>query len=153
MIELPIWKDSPETPITAEQLNAYTEAINELNETLSKLPTPADYVIEQGTSGIWTYQKWNSGLYECWCQVEGQTSSSTPSSTFGYFHSETVSYPIEFKKAPTVHIELKSESGFAISVLSVNNSVLDRVQFYFDFTDSTSKHITMISAIGYWKEV
>lgn len=26
----------------------------------------ADTVIEQGTSGIWTYRKWNSGVAECW---------------------------------------------------------------------------------------
>lgn len=26
----------------------------------------SDYVIEQGTSGIWTYRKWNSGVAECW---------------------------------------------------------------------------------------
>ena len=25
-----------------------------------------DFVIEQGTSGDWTYQKWNSGIVECW---------------------------------------------------------------------------------------
>lgn len=25
-----------------------------------------DYVIEQGTSGNWTYRKWNSGIAECW---------------------------------------------------------------------------------------
>lgn len=26
----------------------------------------ADFVTEQGTSGIWTYRKWNSGISECW---------------------------------------------------------------------------------------
>lgn len=26
----------------------------------------ADYVVEQGTSDIWTYRKWNSGIAECW---------------------------------------------------------------------------------------
>ena len=26
----------------------------------------SDFVIEQGTSGIWTYRKWNSGAAECW---------------------------------------------------------------------------------------
>lgn len=26
----------------------------------------ADYIVEQGTSGIWTYRKWNSGIAECW---------------------------------------------------------------------------------------
>ena len=25
-----------------------------------------DYVVAQGTSGIWTYRKWNSGIAECW---------------------------------------------------------------------------------------
>ena len=25
-----------------------------------------DYVVQQGTSGIWTYRKWNSGIAECW---------------------------------------------------------------------------------------
>lgn len=26
----------------------------------------ADFIVEQGTSGIWTYRKWNSGIAECW---------------------------------------------------------------------------------------
>ena len=25
-----------------------------------------DFVVEQGTTGIWTYRKWNSGITECW---------------------------------------------------------------------------------------
>ena len=25
-----------------------------------------DYVVEQGTSGIWTFRKWASGIAECW---------------------------------------------------------------------------------------
>ena len=31
------------------------------------LPSKAvDYIVEQGTSGIWTHRKWNSGIAECW---------------------------------------------------------------------------------------
>ena len=26
----------------------------------------ADFIVEQGTSGIWTYRKWASGVAECW---------------------------------------------------------------------------------------
>lgn len=33
----------------------------------------ADFIVEQGTSGIWTYRKWNSGIAECW----GTTSEIT----------------------------------------------------------------------------
>lgn len=32
----------------------------------TKLNVIDDYVIDQGTSGIWTYRKWNSGIKECW---------------------------------------------------------------------------------------
>lgn len=30
----------------------------------------ADYIVEQGTSGIWTYRKYNSGLVEAWARPE-----------------------------------------------------------------------------------
>ena len=46
----------------------------------------ADYVVEQGTSGIWAYRKWNSGIAECWGYYEktititasGNTAMSPP---------------------------------------------------------------------------
>ena len=30
-----------------------------------------DYVVERGTSGIWTYRKWASGIAECWGSQSG----------------------------------------------------------------------------------
>lgn len=42
-----------------------------------KLPA-ADYVVEQGTSGIWTYEKWNSGILKCYGkEVKTLTSASS----------------------------------------------------------------------------
>ena len=32
----------------------------------------SDYVVEQGTDGIWTYRKWASGIAECWGKTEIQ---------------------------------------------------------------------------------
>lgn len=32
-----------------------------------------DYIVEQGTSGIWTYRKWNSGLAEYWGKEQNFT--------------------------------------------------------------------------------
>lgn len=39
-----------------------------IKKTLTKIldALKADYIVEQGTSGIWTYRKWNSGVAECW---------------------------------------------------------------------------------------
>jgi len=36
----------------------------------------ADFVIEEGTSGIWKYRKWNSGKSECWGQAESNNISN-----------------------------------------------------------------------------
>ena len=50
----------------------------------------ADYIVEQGTSGIWTYRKWNSGIAECW----GKTSvASTTYSANGGYKNVTESLP------------------------------------------------------------
>lgn len=32
-----------------------------------------DYIVEQGTKGIWTYRKWNSGIGEYWGKEQGFT--------------------------------------------------------------------------------
>lgn len=39
---------------------ATTEFVN------NSIEAQADRVVEQGTSGIWTYRKWDSGIAECW---------------------------------------------------------------------------------------
>jgi len=41
-----------------------TDLTNILNEVLPN--TSVDYIVEQGTSGVWTYRKWESGVAECW---------------------------------------------------------------------------------------
>ena len=44
----------------------------------------ADYIIKQGTSGIWTYRKWNSGILECWsCATHTFPTSSMETSIAG----------------------------------------------------------------------
>jgi hypothetical protein len=47
-----------------------------------------DFVVEQGTNGIWTYRKWNSGIAECWGNV-----STTPTTVNG---SNAVSVNLPF---------------------------------------------------------
>lgn len=36
-----------------------------------------DYIVEQGTSGVWTYVKWNSGRCECWGKVSTSNTIGT----------------------------------------------------------------------------
>ena len=55
---------SGQTAITADNLNAIQDELIRVGGA-GTLPV-ADYVVAQGTSGIWTYRKWNSGIAECW---------------------------------------------------------------------------------------
>ncbi len=51
----------------------------------------ADHVVEQGTSGVWTYRKWNNGRME----VYG-TASQTPTALNNGVNSITVTMPVSF---------------------------------------------------------
>ena len=55
---------------------------------------PTDYVIEQGTSSGWVYQKWNNGKIEMW--YTDSFSSAFTSSNFGGYRgsAQTVSLPL-----------------------------------------------------------
>ena len=69
----------------------------------------ADYVIEQGTSGDWTYRKWNSGVAECWML---KTVSITGSSWGGgtEFSGSSYSFPSSlFIAAPVVELGTQSD--------------------------------------------
>ena len=48
----------------------------------------ADYIVEQGTDGIWTYTKWNSGSYKA-VYVGNVNMQAGSAMGGGYFHQTT----------------------------------------------------------------
>lgn len=77
----------------------------------------ADFVIQQGTSGIWTYRKWKSGIAECW----GRKSVSTAIAnawgnlyTSGALSALNVSFPFTFAAVPTITANLTCNGTGAI---------------------------------------
>ena len=50
-----------------------------------------DYVVEHGTSGIWTYRKWASGIAECWGTKEYD--SINVNNSWGNNYTGTASTP------------------------------------------------------------
>lgn len=50
----------------------------------NKLLDLEDFIVEQGTSGIWTYRKWNSGIAECWGTTSVNTSFNGTSGNVSY---------------------------------------------------------------------
>ena len=54
--------------------------------------TEIDYIVSQGTSGIWTYRKWNSGLAEYWGKEQNFTLETgwhrSPAAPFAIVNTE-----------------------------------------------------------------
>lgn len=44
----------------------------------------ADFIVDQGTDGMWVYRKWNSGIAECWGRVS--VASHTYNANGGYYN-------------------------------------------------------------------
>lgn len=71
-----------------------------------------DYVVEQGTSGIWTYRKWSNGTSECW----GRGQWTTTLVAWGYIYSTNgygeFNYPTGlFIATPSAHVQSLSSSA------------------------------------------
>lgn len=61
-----------------------------------------DYIVEQGTSGIWTYRKWASGFAECWGTYTNTISGSTVS------NGNYINYPFTFTAVPNIALGLSA---------------------------------------------
>lgn len=73
-----------------------------------------DFVVEQGTSGIWIYRKWASGIAECWgkseeIEVDVTTQWGTLYSYDNAFQKQA--YPFEFITQPVVVVRPTNTSG------------------------------------------
>lgn len=107
-----------------------------------------DFVIEEGTSDIWTYRKWSSGLAECWGYTEN-TSGSTSAVT------KDISFPFAFAS-------LLSASAFPIyNAYNVTQAYMNQQRnmsevtaaklAYYTKTDASLVYGFSIQIIGRWK--
>lgn len=49
-----------------EDITQLQQGLDQLEEDKVDKAALADYIVEEGTNGIWTYRKWDSGIAECW---------------------------------------------------------------------------------------
>ena len=90
-----------------------------LKKLLTKILT-TPMVIEQGTSGIWTYRKWSDGTAECW----GRGMVNGTWSAWGnvYYLESPFAFPFTFASAPVVQAWAPSMSTINLnSVMSVGS--------------------------------
>ncbi len=111
-------------PLTATGLNIGSQSMG-------------DFVTDQGTSGIWRYRKWASGIKECWGQSSAQRDITQSWQDRGYISSYIVeSFPFSFSARPTVTVSCCNDS-IVTPALSGNTGPA-RVYFYLQSAASTS---------------
>lgn len=88
----------------------------------------ADYVVARGTTGIWTYQKWNSGVAECWgsstinYQISCTTQQAAGVYTDSTFRAAHASLPSGLFNKITFATSNVRSSGYSISQISGINT-------------------------------
>lgn len=122
--------------------------------------TLADFVVEQGTSGIWYYRKWNSGRAELWGYVSLNTAISAAwgSMYVGNTKMSRQNYPFTFTSKPdeiasvrtgTNAVWLFAESGSS-GTNSTTQSAIYNVCRPSAVSASSSYHICL-HVSGRWK--
>lgn len=86
-----------------------TTNIYPLNQTSHKI---ADFVYEEGTSGVWTYRKWHSGVYECWTRLELNIAIDAAWGQIFYKGITALNYPVTFTAAPFEHANADGGDGY-----------------------------------------
>lgn len=142
---------------TSANTNAIVEENGALKRvSLNKLNATADYVVEQGTSGIWTYRKWNSGIAECWGKSSGTFNITT---TWGSLYISSgqyayANYPFTFIETPTC---FESHIAEGSSIIGMNSGILGtktHTPYYQFFRPNSLSNIEITTywyAIGKWK--
>lgn len=73
-----------------------------------------DYVVAQGTSGIWSYRKWNSGMAECWGKYAYKPSwSALGNDVYGYTPEIALPFTFTNMEEMTVNVMAGSYLAFA----------------------------------------
>lgn len=114
-----------------------------------------DFIVEQGTSGIWTYRKWNSGIAECWGTIAPAAHSITNAWGAIYTKDNAIgrqSYPFQFTDDPVVSMTLHNPTGNCWAYTGTPGGVSQSPAF--GLARGTSGSATVgarIMAIGKWR--
>lgn len=110
---------------------------------------PADYVAEWGTTGIWTWRKYASGLAECWGSQQFSPSASAWQGH--YMNATSVALPFEFKEILDARAEVTANGSNIVfgSVGSVSNT---EIRYYHSSMNDVISGTSRLYVLGKWKD-
>lgn len=104
--------------------------------------TLEDFVVETGTSGIWTYRKWNSGIVECWGKYSVSDIACT--TALGSMYRTAVFQPSSFPftiSSPYVFADYES-AGYGAFLWATTNASTTAPPSYYLVRPTSSSGIT-----------
>ena len=113
---------------------------------------PVSVIEEEGTSGIWYYRKWSSGIAECWL-LESKTITGSPGSIIGnaYYISTTLTdFPAIFSEPPRGYGSGRLGSGIGwLTCIPREKRAI--TLFITGNANSTEAHVDSVMLTGRWK--
>ena len=157
----------PANQIVRDITNTYEiELRSTLIQTTSTIPTGTytfncvlpvasqpDFIEAQGTSGVWTYRKWKSGIAECWGTPSVQSGAWSGSSNL-YYATKSVSLPSGlFTGSPNVMLTVREAGGAAVTPATTVPSTGSFSTTFARFYGGTDDVLISLAAyaIGRWK--
>lgn len=113
---------------------------------------PVSVIEEEGTSGIWYYRKWSSGIAECWL-LESKNVTGSPSSIIGtaYFISTVLTdFPDIFSDPPRGYGSGRLGSGIGW-LTCIPNGKASITLFITGNSNSTEAKVESLMLSGRWK--
>ena len=107
-------------------------------------------IVEQGTSGDWTYRKWSNGTAECWLKKSFSVTISTVASSWHRGQINNTSIPSGLFIESPLCIATSNSSTYWVGVNGVSTSVIGRIYVY-DVVNGTSTVWLSVYLIGKWK--
>lgn len=139
------------TDMSAQEVSDFVDSLDASGVTV------ADYIVEQGTSGIWTYRKWNSGIAECWGVSALRTVSSWTQwggIYYGNPYNVYDTYPSGlFTELPSCQTQIGQSSGDCYLVKGASGDATKTCAFYPSRGTSGGSFSYTVAyyAIGRWK--
>lgn len=117
---------------------------------------PADFILEQGTSGMWTYRKWNSGIAEAWGEATITSAIQTGYGN-GFYNGSVYSLDLPyglFKIRPQVVTSVfdTSDAQLYFVALSVTKSATLHYSIVSTKSNPAASVVVSFRATGRWKD-
>lgn len=114
----------------------------------------SDYVVSQGTSGIWTFRKWASGVAECWLESELTLTGSTPVAYMNdsaYYSYAPFDLPFTFKTQPRAVADGSLGTGMGFVNVLVGSGYSEITAYVTGNQNSAAIRIRSMIVTGRWK--